>query len=67
MKTVISKVSLHHLTIRGARIHVLSVEITSVDGRHTHIRHHLPPDTSERTQKRITTLLEQIADSLQIR
>lgn len=64
MKLGMSRISLNYREIRNCSVPVLVIDFFNEKGRLHTLRYNLPPDTPERTERRISLLLHLIRRDL---
>ncbi|EBS5529930.1 hypothetical protein CUL92_18575 [Salmonella enterica subsp. enterica serovar Telelkebir] len=64
MKLGMSRISLNYRTVPGAVLPMLVIDLFNEKGKLYTLRYNLPPDTPERTERRISLLLSLIQKQL---
>ncbi|MDJ8697398.1 hypothetical protein LD915_21250 [Salmonella enterica] len=64
MKLDMSRISLNHRQILNAFAPVLVIDCFSDRGKLYTLRYHLPPDTAQRTERRVSLLLHLLRERL---
>lgn len=64
MKLGMSRISLNYRTVLGAVLPMLVIDLFNEKGKLYTLRYNLPPDTPERTERRISLLLSLIHKQL---
>lgn len=64
MKLGMSRISLNYRTVMGAVLPMLVIDLFNEKGKLYTLRYNLPPDTPERTERRISLLLSLIQKQL---